>query len=67
VRCQAVRGVTWYFLSISRAATPFLLATISKSTKTQVRIGTLVPWRTVLVVTENCFRQVRHFHRRRSV
>jgi len=70
MRCimnQAVREHTPYLRSISRAATPFLEAHISKNTRTQVRSETLEPWKIVPVVTENCFRQVQHCQTRRSL
>ena len=44
---------------------PFLLAAISKMTRTHVRTGILVPWKMVPVRTENCLRQSAHFHTRR--
>lgn len=55
--------------SISRAAIPFLFASISKSTNSQMRTLTFVPWKMVPVRTLNCFRQgvEPHFHRRRMV
>ena len=49
--------------SISRAATPSLLAHISKTTNSQVRRGILVPWKIVPVRTENCLRHSRQFIR----
>ena len=70
MRCimnHAVRAQTPYFRSISRAATPFFEATISKMTRTHVRSGTRVPWNTVPVRTENCIRQARQRHTRRSL
>ena len=52
MRCQAVRGVTPYLRSISRALMPFLAALASKITISHVRIGILVPWKIVSVSTE---------------
>ncbi len=63
---QADFGVRSYLRSISRAATPFLEAHISKTTMIQVRIGIFVPWKIVPVSTENCLRQSAHFQTRRS-
>lgn len=60
MRCrtnQAVLAVRPYLRSISRAETPFLEAHISKTTRTQVRTGTFVPWKMVPVRTLNCLRQ----------
>lgn len=65
--CQAVRGHTPYFRSTSRAEMPFLAVQASNTTRTQVRIGTLVTCITVPVMTEYCFRQGRHRHTRRSL
>ncbi len=63
---HAVFVSTPYFRSISRAATPFFDEHISKTTKTHLRTGILVPWKIVPVSTENCFRQSAHFQTRRS-
>ncbi len=60
-------GDRLYFRSISRAETPFPLAHISNTTNSQVRMLMWLPWNTVPVVTENCLRQVAHFHTRRCV
>ncbi len=64
---HAVRAHTPYLRSISRAATPFLEAHISKMTRTHVRKGVRVPWNTVPVRTLNCFRQSRQRQTRRSL
>ena len=40
---------------------------MSKITRTQVRTGTFVACIIVPVSTENCLRQSRHFHTRRSL
>ncbi len=65
--CQAVLMVTPYLRSTSRALMPFLAVTMSKMTRTQVRIGIFVACRIVSVSTENCLRQSRHFQTRRSL
>src|ERR1022692_3186171 len=65
MRNQAEREQMPYLRSISRAATPFLEATISKMTRTQSRIGRRVPCIIVPVVAENWRRQGRQFHVRR--
>ncbi len=64
---QAVLFVTEYLRSISRAATPFLLAHISKTTNIHLRRLILVPWKIVPVSTLNCFRHAPQNHRRRSL
>ena len=65
-RCHAVRGVRPYLRSTSRAEIPFLDEQASKITNTHVRTGTLLRCMIVPVSTENCLRQSRHFHTRRS-
>lgn len=62
---HAVLAVRSYLRSISRAATPFLLAHISKITNSHLRRLILVPWKIVPVRTENCLRHAPHFHTRR--
>lgn len=53
---HAVLGVSPYLRSISRPASPFLLAHISKRMNTQISRETFVPCMTVPVMTENCLR-----------